>query len=578
MDRTQDSDSCNAGSIPTGCIIIGSIFVGYERGNVMSKKRRHSASNKNQNKSNQNNHNTNNQAVEEKPISTADFLANARQSMAEIEAEKTTSSLQSEAYVPVFENGQSATNKTSSVSSAGKTGSQTTSLPVDAIKEAVSQIYDAADQPTTEPVKPARTIKQTEIPHSKYEEPPTFGENVIKIFELIGAFVVKHKKYFIAGGLFAVIVVIVGISSFKLKENASDNITDVTDEIVDENDAYAGIHQEFRIDAIPEINALIEDYYQSYADGDADKVAEVATPLSDTEKSYIAIMGQFIDSYKNIMCYTKVGIKEGDYVVSAYYDMKLAGVDTLASGMDIFYVTTNETGSYIIDNAYSNFNQSNMENSTQPDIQALIIEYSNLEDVQALMDEVGVKYNEAIASDSALAEMVESTIPNAISAWTQSLTNPDADDPNSDTEIMDTKTAYCKTDDVNVRSGRGTGYEAIGKLKKGEEVQIVKNTNENGWVMIVYNDQNGYVMREFLTTKEEMSGTDNGAGDTSEGGERTMTVNEALNIRSMMTTDSDLMGTTNPGDQITIILDYAEGWTKVKWKKKTGYIRTDLLY
>ena len=56
-----------------------------------------------------------------------------------------------------------------------------------------------------------------------------------------------------------------------------------------------------------------------------------------------------------------------------------------------------------------------------------------------------------------------------------------------------------------------------------------------------------------------------------------ITIQESINIREGMSTDSAKIGTAYQGEKVTVIMSYAEGWTKVKWNNKTGYIRTDLL-
>ena len=40
---------------------------------------------------------------------------------------------------------------------------------------------------------------------------------------------------------------------------------------------------------------------------------------------------------------------------------------------------------------------------------------------------------------------------------------------------------------------------------------------------------------------------------------------------------ADKVGVAYAGEKVTVVMSYAEGWTKVTWKNKTGYIKTDLL-
>ena len=49
------------------------------------------------------------------------------------------------------------------------------------------------------------------------------------------------------------------------------------------------------------------------------------------------------------------------------------------------------------------------------------------------------------------------------------------------------------------------------------------------------------------------------------------------NIRSGMSEDSGKVGTAYAGEKVTVVMSYAEGWTKVKWNGETGYIKTSLL-
>ena len=52
-------------------------------------------------------------------------------------------------------------------------------------------------------------------------------------------------------------------------------------------------------------------------------------------------------------------------------------------------------------------------------------------------------------------------------------------------------------DTLNVRSGYGTNHSAIGKLYRGESVQIVEDNN--GWYQILYNQGYGHVSADYIT-------------------------------------------------------------------------------
>lgn len=51
---------------------------------------------------------------------------------------------------------------------------------------------------------------------------------------------------------------------------------------------------------------------------------------------------------------------------------------------------------------------------------------------------------------------------------------------------------------VRVRSGPGTTYEALGRLQRGDEVTAIGEVVD-GWQKILYNEQEAYVMAEYLS-------------------------------------------------------------------------------
>ena len=432
-----------------------------------------------------------------------------------------------------------------------------------------------------------------------------------------GAFlelVKKYKRYIAAGVLFAAMVVVL------VKCTGPQSVP--TEPVQEEQTEQADLTEEFQVDAVPEVKTLIADYYKAYQDGDVDALETLAQPISDTEKSYIKLFSEYVESYDNLRCYTKSGLGEGEYVVSVYLEMKFKGVETTAPGLDFFYVRTDGTGKPYIDNAYSQFNQSNMENSTQADVQALINEFEQADDVVALQQEVQQKYDQAIASDEQLAAMANETIPNAITAWVQSLTQAGADNQdqpaddaaqqpddtkdntdqtddqkdnntdnttdnadNSEDDATDessdgkAKTAYA-LDGINLRKGPGTDKKVVTQISLGDKLKIYPDTKKDGWVKASYKKKKGYVKLEFVTTdKSDIKGTATAENEPAkalpEGKE--ITLSDSVNVRVSMSETADRVGLAFQGDTVKVIQSYAEGWTKVEWNGQTGYIKTELI-
>ena len=438
----------------------------------------------------------------------------------------------------------------------------------------------------------------------------TQNDTVAALWELVK----KYKRYLAAGVLFIVMLVILVKCTGPVMDSGD---APVAEEQTVEN----SVEEEFQVDAIPEVNELIQTYYTAYAAGDVATIEKVAQPISETEKSYISLFSEYVEAYENISCYTKTGLKDGEYVVSVYLDMKFKDVATAAPGLDFFYLRTDESGKLYIDNAYSQFNQSNMEKSTQADVQALINEFEQAEDVLALQSEVQKKYEAAVAGDAALGKMANEQIPAAIATWVQSLTQAEdvaqetedqtasdaqqsgeektdesasdsteaSDDEKKDDEKKDddtkkesdgkAKTAYT-IDGINMRKDPSTDESIIIQIAVGEKLKMYPDTEKDGWIKVTYDGNDGYVKREYLTVKKSKVPSTTEEEETpaialEEG--KTITLSESVNVRVSMSETADKVGLAYQGDTVKVIQSYAEGWTKVEWKDQTGYIKTELI-
>ena len=81
-----------------------------------------------------------------------------------------------------------------------------------------------------------------------------------------------------------------------------------------------------------------------------------------------------------------------------------------------------------------------------------------------------------------------------------------------------------------------------------------------------------------LTTTEQDDQAEETTGNTTSIAEGTeVTLTSTVNIRSAMDSSASKVAVAYSGEKVTVVMSYAEGWTKVKYGKKEGFIRTDLL-
>ena len=97
--------------------------------------------------------------------------------------------------------------------------------------------------------------------------------------------------------------------------------------------------------------------------------------------------------------------------------------------------------------------------------------------------------------------------------------------------------------------------------------ELKRTGTEGDWSAVEHNGVTGYVKSEYLST--EVPQQDTSAPSLSEGS--TVTLNGTINIRESMSETSTKV------DKVTVVMSYAEGWTKVNYKDTIGYIKTELL-
>jgi chemotaxis protein histidine kinase CheA len=334
---------------------------------------------------------------------------------------------------------------------------------------------------------------------------------------------------------------------------------------------------------VAEVVDLINRYYTAYAAADIDTILKIATPVSDLEQGYIRLMSKYIKSYSDITCYTKSGYEDGAYFVTVTMKMHLKKIDTAAPGAETFFVRTNENGELYIDNVYSMFNLSNEEYPVDEGVVALIDNYKQESDIKDVLSEVQEKYTKAVTKDKKLGKMVNKTIPNAFYAWAQKQTANDttavADssdtqqtDNSSDTASKkDTASAQEQTDESTASDSSETTTKKKNKKKSTKKKTTKKNKNKKK-----------DTTTDTANTSEETQDSTESTPDSSSSvpyfsvGEQ-IRLTSATVVRVSMSETASRVGTAYAGEYLTVIMSYQEGWTKVSWGEKTGYVKTEVL-
>lgn len=355
-------------------------------------------------------------------------------------------------------------------------------------------------------------------------------------------FLLKYKRYFGAAALLFVFVLVL---IFRTGKNGSglSNTENATEKTAmgdtQTGDTQAALTGKLEKNMNPELQELMSNYYAAYAGGDIESLEMIAQPLSDKEKSYINTFSDYYEDYQNIVCYTMPGATEDSYMVSVCYDLKFKDVDTLAPGMDFFYVERDGKGKLYINNVYSAYNFNFMDQELDANLYSMVLAYEKSADVTALQKDVQTRYDQAVKSDEKLANMVGGTLRNAMVKWRESVADESTQKPEKP-QTADTQ----KPEDTQTADTPKDTQANEEKPQKPEENTQAENTQ-----------------------KDE---------EPSDDGPTMVKTKDICKVRKKPSTDADVLGTVNIGVKLKKLGTEGE-WTKVKFQGHKGYIKSELL-
>lgn len=425
-------------------------------------------------------------------------------------------------------------------------------------------------------------------------------------------FLHKNGRYLIMAGM--LVVILIGIVMLVNNKGTSSADPKARAEKV--------LKEDYQVDENEAVTKLMKNYYKYYAEGNVDKMKEIATPISKLEQSYIKMFSERVEKYKNIKCYTKEGLDKDSYIVSVTMDMKFPKIKTTIPSLETFYVRTDDKGNLYIDNLYSTFNYiATNEKDVDSSVSEFIDKYEEQDDFVKLANDIEKKSSKAIKSDKDLEKYVNKLNDKVIPKWLNNYKKAQEEEQKKKEEEQkkkddkkdskkkseekkksedkkDSKKKSDKKDDqkkednkqeeqqqaeqpaaetvyvttkVNIRDAASTDGNVVEMLEFGTELK--RTGTEGDWSAVEHNGVTGYVKSEYLST--EVPQQDTSAPSLSEGS--TVTLNGTINIRESMSETSTKVAVGYAGDKVTVVMSYAEGWTKVNYKDTIGYIKTELL-
>jgi N-acetylmuramoyl-L-alanine amidase len=163
-----------------------------------------------------------------------------------------------------------------------------------------------------------------------------------------------------------------------------------------------------------------------------------------------------------------------------------------------------------------------------------------------------------------------------ISSEFVNITNGQASNQGTETTPTSNQSATITVDSLNVRNAASLESNIIGKLQKGEKIEIVSSTKE--WVEFIFMGQKAWISSQFIEldsnpNKQIITDKETSFPSTPNGTVGTVTAN-ALNVRSKGDLTSKIVGSVMKGNTFAI-LEEKNNWSKIEYSpNQYGWVNT----
>jgi len=385
-------------------------------------------------------------------------------------------------------------------------------------------------------------------------------------------FVVKNSKFLFPVLLVIVVAVIVFVALRIHNGEIPEELAQVNAEIASSTEETVEILPEdvpLEEDNVEGMYTLIATYYDAYANGNVETIRGLTNHLDETEEIKIPEMSQYVEGYPTIEIYTKIGPQENSWLTYVYYQMKLIGFEDLVSGMETFYVCTDENGVLYM-------NEGEVSDEELEYIQAV----NTQDDVAELYNKVNMECSDTFLKNADLYYYIQEIV-NDVQKTTgeilaaQNTTETTGASDNTDVEGTDegntgsatqTGPVYATaTTTVNVRKSDSEIAEKITKVTNGTKVEVLEQ-KVNGWSKVRVDGKEGYIKSEYLRMAEVVTGEAIG----------TVTAKETVNVRMAASTDSEKLGVLAGGDTADL-LEKIDDWCKINYNGSVGYVKAEFV-
>lgn len=349
----------------------------------------------------------------------------------------------------------------------------------------------------------------------------------------------------------------------------------------DTQEGQEALNYELEEDAHPEINNLVRTYYDAHASGDIETIASLNSYLNEIDMIKIQEQSKYIESYPEIKVYTKPGLSENTYVAYVCSMVKFKDEETPIPGFQTYYVGLSPDGKYFMNIG-----------TYDEEIWDYITDVTLQDDVVDLNNKVAVEFRELLAENKELEEFVaylkdkiNEDVGNILAeaeAPAPVVEEPEEPEKENTVDTENHKVTVRTTEVVNIRSSDSEEADKLDKAQVGQKFVLLEQKG-NGWSKVAYGNGEAYIKSDYLEIDSEEPAEPANGADTqttqqetnSDKVSGTVTVKESVRVRAAASTDSEILGKVYAGDKLELIMKQADGWSKIKYKGKTAYVKSE---
>lgn len=422
--------------------------------------------------------------------------------------------------------------------------------------------------------------------------------NIMETIEKLKDMVMEHRKIVLPVILVAALLITMGIGMAANRKNerqeevqtsaageqedtaAKQGLT-VPDVLLEEN-------------AYPEVNELIMKYYKALEEKTTDDVLpEIMSPVTDNTLIYLGEWAKHVAACHSVNIYTKPGPREDSYLAYVGVELQIAGYDEPFPGMNSFFICKNEAGNYYI----------NMEEEIDREEADYINVVNMQDDVKDLSNKYTVDYNQMTAPGTEAGDAVldvDASITKGIQekllAKQDSEQPQEEEQPEEEQEETQPETVVTEvktTAVVNMRSSDSEKADKLGKAQIGDTFKVLEQ-RANGWTKLTDGTREFFIKTEYLeATAEAPAGGETASAQTEEaqeppaqeqtaanelpGSNGYVTAKTTVNVRKSASETGEKLGAVYQGEKLELIMNQADGWSKVKYKGQTAYVKSEFM-